>query len=252
MNLIDTHAHLEDIELLDEALARAEAAGVTAVVTMGADQKSNQWALNESVKHERQNLKIYPALGIHPGWIDASRVDVDLKFIEENIGKVVAVGEIGLDYWYKAVRKDEEKKTLQRDTFRRLLEIAKKHGRPVSIHSRGAWADCVNTTIEVGVEKAVFHWFTGSLDDLKRLLDNGYYVSATPALAYSKEHRAVIENAPLDRILLETDSPVSYQGETSEPSHVLKALSAVAELKKEKKETVAEKTTENAKIVFGF
>ena len=252
MKLIDTHAHLEDIEQLDEALVRAEESGVTAVVTMGADHKSNQWVLNESVKHGRQKLKIYLAIGIHPGWIDVSRIDADLRLIEENINNVVAVGEIGLDYWYKAVRKDEEKKALQRDTFRRLLEIAKKHGKPVSIHSRGAWADCVNTTIEVGVEKAVFHWFTGSLDDLKRLLDSGYHVSATPALAYSKEHRAVIENTPLDQILLETDSPVSYQGEPSEPSHVLKALSAVAELKKEKKETVAEKTTENAKIVFGF
>jgi TatD DNase family protein len=139
---------------------------------------------------------------------------------------------------------------LQRDTFKRLLKIAKKHAKPVSIHSRGAWADCVNTTIEIDVEKAVFHWFTGSLYDLKKLLDHGYYVSATPAAAYSKEHRAVIENTPLEQILLETDSPVSYQGETSDPSFVLKALASVAELKKEKPETVAEKTTDNAKTVF--
>jgi TatD DNase family protein len=252
MKLIDTHAHLEDIERLDEALVRAEEVGVAAVVTMGADQKSNQWALNESVKHGRQKLKIYPAVGIHPGWIDVSRVDADLQLIEENISKVVAVGEIGLDYWYKMVRKDEEKKVLQRDTFRRLLEIAKKHGKPVSIHSRGVWTDCVNTTIEIDVEKAVFHWFTGSLDDLKKLLDRGYFVSATPAAAYSKEHRAVIENTPLEQILLETDSPVSYKGEISDPSYVLRALASVAELKKEKLETVAEKTTENAKTVFGL
>jgi TatD DNase family protein len=252
MELVDTHAHLEDIEHLDEALERAEKVGVIAVVTMGAEQKSNNWALNESIKHERLKLKIYPAVGIHPSWIDVSRVEADLKIIEENISKVVAVGEIGLDYWYKPVRKDEEKKALQRDTFRRLLEIAKKHDKPVSIHSRGAWTDSVNITAETGVKKAVFHYFTGSVGNLKRLLDQGYYVSATPAAAYSKEHRAVIENTPLEHLLLETDSPVSYQGETSEPSHILKALSAVAELKKEKQETVAEKTTENAKIVFGI
>jgi TatD DNase family protein len=252
MKLIDTHTHLEDIEQLDEALVRAEESGVTAVVTMGADHKSNQWALNESAKHGSQKLKIYPAMGIHPSRIDDSRVNVDLGFIEENINGVVALGEIGLDYWYKQVRKDEEKKALQRDTFRSLLEIAKKHGKPVSIHSRGAWTDCVNIVIEEGVKKAVFHWFTGSLGDLKRLLDRGYYVSASPAAAYSKEHRAVIENTPLKQILLETDSPVSYKGEPSEPSHVLKALVAVAELKKEKKETIAERTTENAKTVFGI
>jgi len=219
---------------------------------MGADSKSNNWALKESIKHVRQNLKIFPALGIHPSLIDASTVDVDVRFVEDNISKVVTVGEIGLDYWYKAVRKDEDKKALQRATFARLLEIAEKHGRPVSIHSRGAWADCVNMTIEVGVEKAVFHWFTGSSDDLKKILDNGFYVSASPALAYSREHRAIIENAPLERILLETDSPVSYKGEVADPSFVLKALAAVAELKKEKQETIAEVTTENAEVVFGI
>jgi TatD DNase family protein len=252
MELIDTHAHLEDIERLDEALERAEKAGVTAIVTMGADQKSNRWALDESKKHGRLKLKIYPAVGIHPSWIDVSRVDADLKLIEENISKVVAVGEIGLDYWYKPVRKDEEKKALQRDTFRRLLEIAKKHDKPVSIHSRGAWTDCVNMSMETGIEKAVFHWFSGSLDELKRLLEMDYCVSATPAVAYSREHRAIVEKAPLERLLLETDSPVAYQGSPSEPAHVLKALSIVAELKKEKCENVAEKTTENAKTIFGL
>ncbi len=243
---------MEDIENLDEALARAEAAGVATVVTMGADSKSNIWALYESIKHERPRLKIFRALGIHPSLIDASTVNNDIQFVEDNVSKVVAVGEIGLDYWYKAVRKDEEKKALQRATFARLLEVAKKHGKPVSIHSRGAWTDCVNMTIESGIEKAVFHWFTGSSDDLKKLLDSGYYVSATPAAVYSKEHRALIKNAPLERILLETDSPVSYRGELAEPSHVLKALAAVAELKKEKQETVAEATTENAEAVFGI
>jgi len=86
---------------------------------------------------------------------------------------------------------------------------------------------------------------------MESLLDGGYYVSATPALTYSKEHRVVIEKAPLEQMLLETDSPVSYKGEVSEPSHVLKALSAVAELKNMKDEAVAEQTTENARLVFG-
>ena len=252
MKLVDTHAHLEDMERLDEALARAEESGIAAVVTMGADSKSNIWALDEGAKHGRHGLKVYPALGIHPGLIDASRVDADVQFVEDNVGRAVAIGEIGLDYWYKAVRKDEEKKALQRATFVRLLEIARKYDKPVSIHSRGAWTDCVNMTIKAGVKKAVFHWFTGSSDDLKKLLDSSYYVSATPAAAYSKEHRATIEGSPLERILLETDSPVSYRGELAEPSHVLKALAAVAELKKEKQETVAEATTENAETVFGI
>jgi TatD DNase family protein len=252
MELIETHAHLEILERLDEALARAEEAGVVAVVTMGTDLKSNRWVLNEGTRHQREELKVYPAVGLHPAGLDASKIDDNLKLIKENIDKAVAVGEIGLDYWYKEVRKDEEKKALQRDLFRKLLDIAEKHGKPVSIHSRGAWADSVDITIQSGIRKAVFHWFTGSTDDLGKLLDHGYYVSATPAAAYSKEHRAIIEKTPLEHMLLETDSPVSYRGETSEPSHILKSLSAVALLKSIKAENVAEQTTENARRVFGI
>jgi TatD DNase family protein len=252
MELIDTHAHLEDLERLDEALSRAEEAGVVAVVTMGSDLKSNMWVLNEGIRHQREGLKVYPAVGLHPWGLDASKIDDNLRLIRKNIDGAVAVGEIGLDYWYKEVRKDEEKKALQRDLFRKLLDIAEGHGKPVSIHSRGAWADSVDITIQSGIRKAVFHWFTGSVDDLGRLLDHGYYVSATPAVAYSKEHQAIIEKAPLEHMLLETDSPVSYRGETSEPSHILKALSAVSELKNIRAEKVAEQTTENARRVFGI
>jgi len=252
MNLVDTHAHLEDLENLDEALRRAEGSGVIAIITMGSDQESNLWAINKSISHQRENLKIYPAIGIHPWNLDFSKIDMGIKFIEENVHKAVAIGEIGLDYWYREVRKNPEKKEQQREIFRRLLKMAKENGKPVSIHSRGAWMDCVDITIEMDVQKAVFHWFTGPEEALRKLLDHGYYISATPAASYSKEHRAAIRNTPLENILLETDSPVSYRGEKAEPAHVLKSLSAVAELKGESKRKIAEKTTENARRIFGI
>jgi len=250
MDLIDTHAHLEDVENLDGALERAEEVGVIAVITMGSDYESNLWVLKESPRHERSRLRVYPAIGLHPWGLDPSKVDASLYLIKENIGEAVALGEIGLDYWYKEARRNPERKEQQRELFRRLLEIAEKNGKPVSIHSRGAWSDCVDITIKMGIKKAVFHWFSGPLDVLKNLLDQGYYVSATPAAAYSKEHRAAIEKTPLENLLLETDSPVTYAGEPAEPAHILKTLSAVAQLKNEKEETVAEKTTENARSVF--
>jgi len=252
VNLVDTHAHLEDLEILDEALRRAEESGVIAIITMGSNRESNFWAINKSIAYQKENLKIYPAIGIHPWNMDFPKIDMDIKFIEENVHRAVAIGEIGLDYWYKEVRKNPEKKEQQKELFRRLLKIAKENGKPVSIHSRGAWTDCVEITIEMGVQKAVFHWFTGPKEVLRKLLDNGYYISATPAAHYSKEHRAVIRNSPLENILLETDSPVMYRGEIAEPAHVLKSLSAVVELKGETEEKVAEKTTENARRIFGI
>ena len=252
VNLVDTHAHLEDLESLDESIQRAEAAGVVAIITMGSDRESSIWALNESHRYETENLKIYSAIGIHPWSLSSSNIDVDANFIEENVSRAVAIGEIGLDYWYREVRKNQEKKEKQRELFKRLLRIAKENGKPVSIHSRGAWMDCVEITVEMEVQKAVFHWFTGPEEALRKLLDNGYYISATPAANYSKEHRRVIRNTPLENLLLETDSPVTYRGEKAEPAHVLKSLSAVAELKGESREKIAEKTTENARRIFGI
>jgi len=98
LELIDTHAHLEDIEDIDEALRRAEEAGVVAIITMGSDYESNLWALKESLKQQRENLRIHPALGLHPWSLDPSKNDANIRLIEENIDKVTAIGEIGLDY----------------------------------------------------------------------------------------------------------------------------------------------------------
>jgi len=250
MKLVDTHAHLEDVENLEKTIQRAEAEGVIAIITMGSDLKSSLWALRESQHYQTEKLKIYPAVGIHPWSLTSSNIDEALRFIEKNVHCAVAIGEIGLDYWYRDVRKNPEKKEKQRELFRRLLKIAKDNGKPVSIHSRGAWMDCVEMTIEMEVKKAIFHWFTGPEDALKNLLDMGYYISATPAASYSREHRMVIRNTPLENILLETDSPVSYRGERAEPAYVLKSLSAVSELKGESEKTIAEETTENARRLF--
>ena len=252
VNLIDTHAHLEEVKNLHEAIQRAEMEGVIAIITMGSDLKSSLWSLKESPPYQTEKLKIYSAIGIHPWSLASSNINEALRFIEKNAHHAIAIGEIGLDYWYRDVRKNPEKKEKQRELFRRLLKIAKEKEKPVSIHSRGAWMDCVEITIEMKIQKAVFHWFSGPKEALKRLLDHGYYISATPAAKYSKEHRAAIRDAPLGNILLETDSPVSYRGEIAEPAHVLKSLSAVAEIKGESKGKVAEETTENSRHIFGL
>ena len=248
--IIDTHAHLEEVEDLDLALKRAEKAGVIAIITMGSDHPSNRWALEISERQRSEKVKVYAALGIHPWGLDASKIDSALKFIRENITRAVGVGEIGLDYWLKDVRKDPEKRNRQKTVFRSLLEIARDHEKPTSIHSRGAWEDCLEIVREVGVERAVFHWFSGPSNVLKGLLKQNYFVSATPAAVYSREHRIAIQMTPLEKLLLETDSPVKYRGETSEPAHITKSLEAVAELKGISKKTVANRTTKNAKNLF--
>jgi TatD DNase family protein len=102
------------------------------------------------------------------------------------------------------------------------------------------------------IEKAVFHWYSGSLALLAEILTRGYFISATPALVYSPPHREAIKRAPMERILLETDTPVSYQGREARPKDVLVSLEEVAKLKNLNRSTVAEQTTANASRFFGI
>lgn len=251
VKLIDSHAHLEQISDLENAISNASRVGVIAIVTAGSDHQSNECALKIS-EASCPPLKVYPALGIHPWNLVASQISSSLEFIENHVHQAVGIGEIGLDYWLKEVRKDPTKKELQRTLFKSLLEIAVNHEKPVIVHSRGAWEDCFQMVRDAGIKKAVFHWFTGPLEILGGILDCGYSISATPAAEYSKEHRAVIMKTLLGHLLLETDSPVSYRGREAEPADVIKTLKAVANLKNVEENDLASRTTENAIRLFGL
>ncbi|PDM26107.1 DNase, partial [Candidatus Bathyarchaeota archaeon B24-2] len=150
----------------------------------------------------------------------------------------------------KEARRNEEVRRRQENVFCRFLELAKNHSKPVLIHSRGAWERAYELVKGYDVEKAVFHWFSGPESVLKDILDSGYYISATPAAEYSKAHREAVMKTPLERIVLETDCPVRYKDEESEPIFVLKTLRAVAEIKEVEDVEVAKQTTKNALHIF--
>jgi TatD DNase family protein len=251
--LIDTHAHLDEIQDLDSMLEAAKKAGVIAIVAVGSNHQSNIKTLEISQKHSRF---VYPALGLHPwelGKLGASEIDGNLRFIEQNIASAVAVGEIGLDYDKRVLK--VASKELQQGVLGRLLNIAKKYAKPAVIHSRYAWKDALHLIQDVGMEKAVFHWFTGFSSVLRGIIDGGYFVSATPAAEYHEEHRRAVKEAPLQRLLLETDCPVTY-GRTaryeSRPADVLRALESVSQLKDIDEATIAEQTTGNAISFFSL
>ncbi|MBI4301769.1 MAG: TatD family hydrolase [Chloroflexi bacterium] len=251
--LIDTHAHLEEIEDLEAALDRAKAAGVVAIVAVGMDYESNQKALELSAKYDSF---IYPALGLHPwelGSMGSEEVQHLLRFIEENIARSVAVGEIGLDYDKRVIK--VASKDRQKEVFKDVLMLARKYNKPALIHSRYSWKDALTLTQEAGVKQAVFHWYAGPSSVLREIVAQGYFISATPAAQYHEEHRRAVREAPLDHLLLETDCPVEYGRETrykSEPADILRSLKAAAELKGLEEGIVAEETTKNALKFFGL
>jgi TatD DNase family protein len=250
--LIDTHAHLDEIEDLATAVAAARQAGVAAIVAVGSDIASNRKVLELAAGYPGF---VHPALGWHPWYISEEEIEASLGFIESHINKAVAVGEVGLDY-HKRVRAAAGK-DLQQRVLRDVLQIARAHGKPALIHSRYAWRDAMEAVAGAGLAKAVFHWYTGTSGVLRDIIERGYYVSVTPAVAYHEEHRRAVKETPLERLLLETDAPVVYArgraGEfTAGPADVVRSLQGAAALKGISEAELAEITTENAQGLFGI
>ncbi len=253
VKVIDTHAHLDKLEDLESALIKAKDAGVVAVIAVGSNHQSNQKVMEICLKYPSF---LYPALGLHPwelGNLESHQIDHILKFIEERARDIAAIGEIGLDYDKRVVKLSP--KELQKEALKRLLALAREHEKPVTIHSRYAWKDCFDLVRGAGVEKAVFHWFTGFSSVLRNIIDAGYFVSATPAAEYHKEHRRAIKETPLEKLVLETDCPVAYGREVkhrSEPVDILRSLKAAVALKGIDEVTIAEQSTYNATQLFGL
>jgi len=254
MNIIDTHAHIDQLEDLPGALARAAEAGVSDIMAMSVDLDSMQKVL--SIAGQYSNPRIHPALGVHPGLVKPELQQAAFDFLRANIGRARAVGETGLDYWYKWVRKDEVERQKQKDSFAFHLDLARECDLPIVIHSRGAWKECLSMVKAARVQKALFHWYSGPVDVLEQIVAAGFYVSTSPSVAYSPESRRAMEQAPLERILIETDSPVNYkEGEAffmAEPRDVLRTWKALAALKKIEEEKVLDAVNANARTFFGI
>ena len=241
--MIDTHAHLDEILEIDQVIERAKAVGVGKIIAVGMDIDSNNKTLELA---QRYPGIIYPAIGYHPWSITLQGIDENLAFVENNLSSCIALGEVGLDY------KAKVKKQIQWDVFSKLLLIAKRSTKPVIVHSRLSHQRTYQMVKDTSIKKAVFHWYSGSLDILEQITNDGYFISATPALAYSQPHQAAIARAPLEQIIIETDSPVEYQGKVSEPADLVFTLREVSRIKEMKSGEVKSITTGNAKRFFNI
>jgi TatD DNase family protein len=251
LKLIDTHCHIDQIENLDATLTEASDFGVIGIIAAGTDYESNQKVLEIAQQH--RNI-VFPALGLHPQELtrlEASEVNRTLYQIEDNIEEAVAVSEVGLDY-HKRI-KSLASKERQQDVLKELLKIAGRHHKPAVIHNRYAWRDTLTLVIDTMIKEAVFHWYTGPSSVLRDIIAQGYFISVTPASEYHSEHRRAVREAPLNCLLLETDSPVEYGREsryTSKPKDVLRSLNAASEIKSVESTVLAEQTTRNAIRLF--
>lgn len=256
MNLIDTHAHLTFSELagsLDDVLARSKAAGCTKWITVGTDAEHNEQAVKLAQKYDN----IYAAVGIHPHYASEYK-ETHLQRIVELIGsgKVVAIGETGLDFHYNFSKQDA-----QRDLFKRLLEIASVCRLPVIIHSRNAF-DQTMQLIDACADrttKFVFHCFSGTIDQTRAIIEKGFYISFTGIITFKNAElaRECVKTVPLDKMMLETDCPYMSpepmrKQKINEPALMIHTAKKIAELKGVDLETLAEQLEKNTKEFFGI
>jgi TatD DNase family protein len=187
---------------------------------------------------------VFPALGLHPWRLETDDLGTNFSLIRKELPGCPALGEIGLDFAIKTP------KDRQAEVLRRLLEMAIREQKPVLLHARRAWAEALDLLKAYEVGRAVFHWYSGPADVLQEILARGYFISATPAAAYSEKHRRAVQMAPLNQLLLETDCPEVYRGIPSEPKDLLTVLTLVSELYGKEKEEIAGRTFLNAQNFF--
>jgi len=246
--VIDSHVHMEGLGDAEAVIGRAREAGVDAVVAVGGNVESSTYALELAGRHQGY---VYPGVGVHPSEVLKVDHGEALRFVREHAGRAALIGEVGLDYAYPFARAEEVRERM-RALYSGLVEVAAEAGLPVAVHSRSAYRDSLDILRRHDVAGAVFHWYDGPLETLRLILDSGFYVSATPAAEYSKGHRAVLAEAPMERILVETDSPVHLRrlGRRSEPADVWLTVHALAELKGMEPGEVAGIATRNTETLF--
>lgn len=248
---IDTHCHLYDeyYSDMDRVIQNAVKNNVKRVIVNGCDMKSNKEVLELIKKYDI----VYGALGFHPTELDGIS-DEELKWLDDNLdnSKIVALGEIGLDYHY-----DETDREKQQYFFRKQLEIAKKHNLPVIVHSRDSIQDTYNILKDSSV-KGVLHCYSGSLEMARKFIKIGYFLGVGGIITFknAKNIINVINNIGLEYILLETDSPYlapePYRGRTNEPAYIPIIASKIAALKGVSISEVERITTGTARGIFDF
>lgn len=246
----DSHCHLYDeyYEDIDNIIRLSLENNVYRFINNGCDKESNIEVLEKTNKYSN----MYGALGIHPEYVDQYNLE-DIKFIENNLSneKIIAIGEIGLDYYYTKEDKNEQIKL-----FEIQLELAEKYNIPVIIHSRDATGDTINILKKYKV-KGIIHSFSGSLETAREYIKMGYLLGVNGVITFKNAHiKDVIKEIPLEYLVLETDAPyltpVPFRGKQNNPSHILDIAKFICELKDISLEELSNITENNLNNMFNI
>jgi len=247
--LVDTHAHIGDAVFDPDrgvVLKRAQNSGVKAVIAVAealADAKRNM-----ALASEYPMLK--PAAGLYPTHTDFEAAGIMAAFIREHRTELVAIGEVGLDFW---VVKEDSARDIQKAIFGMFIDLSLETGLPLNVHSRSAGRHVVAMLVERGARKVQLHAFDGKAATARPAVESGYFFSIPPSVVRSRQKQKLVKQLPLSCLLIETDSPVlgPLPGERNEPANALVALRAVAEIKGVPEAEVLAHVDENTRRLYG-
>ncbi len=227
--LVDTHAHLADSDFdadLADVLDRAKSVGVGRIV-----------AVSETLDDALKNLRlaemydaILPAAGLYPTYLDFDKAEAMIDLIRNNADKIVAIGEVGLDYWKI---KEPEERDIQHKIFESFIKLSIELNIPLNVHARSAGRHAIAKLIELGAKKVQMHAFDGKASTALPGIEAGFFFSIPASVMRSRQKQKLVKRLPLECLLLETDSPVLCPEPTvrNEPANLITALEEVARLK---------------------
>ncbi|OPY46747.1 MAG: DNase TatD [Methanosaeta sp. PtaU1.Bin016] len=248
--VIDSHCHLDFKQFnkdRDAVLQRARDSGVVLMINSGVDYSTNRRSLELAKKYDF----ILATLGLSPNTLDGlSEEDLNklLAQIKDNARQAVGIGEAGLDYYHC---KDATGRERQAQAFGKVIELARSQDLPLVIHSRDAEQQALDMVKHL--DKVVFHCYSGSLATMKEAVDRGFYISIATNLCRSGHHQILAKNVPLDRLLVETDSPfLSPRRGRNEPCFVQDSVRLIAKIRKMEPQEIAQITSENTKRIYNI
>ncbi|KAF9110700.1 putative deoxyribonuclease tatdn3 [Mortierella sp. AM989] len=275
--MIDIHAHIYPptipLESINPLIQRAKSAGLTSLLSVSENLVDARHILRLSIQHPNF---LFPCAGIHPaqplrdadgaavGYRSAVESDLEgvFEFMDENISRLVAIGEVGLDFTLPVLnsphndpirlKSHEDVKTEQRKVFARQVRFAIQNNLPLNVHSRNAGHHAITLLEELDAKKVVLHAFDGQMKYVRRGLALGYYFSIPTSVVRLTQQQALVEEVPLELMLLESDTPClgPEKGVGNVPSNLCFAAQEVARIKNVDLETVINQTTENAYKLF--
>jgi TatD DNase family protein len=246
----DTHAHICDAAFdgdRAEVLERAAAAGVGAIVAVGEDGKDAEKNLDLADRFP----VLRPAAGLYPTFLDPQAAERMADFIRRHRSRLWAIGEVGLDFW---VVKEEPERAVQREIFALFIRLSLELDLPLNVHSRSAGRHAVRMLLDNGAARVQMHAFDGMISAALPAVEAGFYFSVPPSVVRSRQKQKLVGHLPLERLLVETDSPVLGQDpdRRNEPANLSTSVRAIADIKRIPEAEVIAAVIENTGKLYGI